>query len=43
MRPDKHAINWLVTDDEKLYFVEPQTDEVCLPRAGFDGIWIMLS
>ncbi|HDZ27943.1 hypothetical protein LCGC14_2087430 [marine sediment metagenome] len=36
--PMSHAINWLIDDTETLYFVEPQSDEIFLPRADDTGI-----
>ena len=41
--PDEHAINWVVTDEMKLYFVEPQTDDVCVPDdTDNENIWLMI-
>lgn len=31
--PGPHAINWLITSDWKLHFIEPQSDSVFAPRA----------
>jgi hypothetical protein len=42
MLPGPHAINWMVNDDLKLRFVEPQTDEVYFPKEDDKGIWFML-
>lgn len=40
--PDNHAINWMVNDDLKLRFVEPQDDRVFRPRSTDKGIYFML-
>jgi hypothetical protein len=37
-----HAINFVVTDDDVLRFIEPQTGEFFLPHPGDTGIWFML-
>ena len=42
MLPGPHAINWMVNDDMKLRFIEPQTDAVFLPRETDEKIWFML-
>ena len=42
MLPGPHAINWMVNDDLKISFVEPQTDEVFFPREDDQDIWFML-
>jgi hypothetical protein len=42
MLPEAHAINWVVTDDGKLRFIEPQTDRVYRPQKNDSGIWFML-
>ena len=39
--PGPHAINWMINNDKKLRFVEPQSDEVFCPRAD-DKIHFML-
>jgi len=41
--PTPHAINWVITDDKQLYFIEPQTDAVFLPRATDKEIWLLLA
>jgi hypothetical protein len=41
--PDPHAINWVVTSDMKLRFVEPQSDEIFIPRPTDKDIYFMLS
>ena len=40
--PDAHAINWMVTDDLKLRFIEPQDDRIFLPRRTDKDIYFML-
>lgn len=40
--PSSHAINWMVNDDYKLRFIEPQTDAIFLPRDTDKNIWFML-
>jgi hypothetical protein len=42
MLPGPHAINWMVNDDLKLRFIEPQTDEIFFPREDDRDIWFML-
>jgi hypothetical protein len=42
MLPGPHAINWMVNDDLKLRFIEPQTDEIFFPREDDKDIWFML-
>ncbi|NLH50425.1 MAG: lectin MOA-related protein [Myxococcales bacterium] len=37
-----HAINWMITADKELWFVEPQTGEVYRPRPKDDGIYFLL-
>lgn len=40
MLPHGHAINWCFTKEEdKIYFIEPQTDEIYLPRLSDTEIW----
>ena len=41
--PDAHAINWVVTDDLKLRFIEPQSDQIFMPRPTDKDIYFMLS
>ena len=36
--PTPHAINWFIDDTETLYFVEPQSDKIFLPRSDDLGI-----
>ena len=40
--PGPHAINWMVNDDLKLRFIEPQSDEIFRPRATDRNIYFML-
>ncbi|MBU2513445.1 lectin MOA-related protein [bacterium] len=42
MLPGPHAINWMINDDLKLRFIEPQSDQVFFPRQGDKNIWFML-
>jgi len=42
MLPDCHAINWMVTNDLELLFIEPQSDKIFSPRASDKDIWFML-
>ncbi|MBA7543563.1 hypothetical protein ES705_35894 [subsurface metagenome] len=42
MLPGPHAINWMVNEDMELRFVEPQTDEIFVPRETDKNIWFML-
>jgi len=42
MLPGPHAINWMVNSDGVLRFVEPQTDEIFLPRGIDRDIFFML-
>lgn len=39
---EAHAINWVVTSDKRLRFIEPQTDEIFRPRKNDREIWFML-
>ncbi len=43
MLPGPHAINWMVNDDLKLRFVEPQNDNIFFPRESDKDIWFMLT
>ena len=43
MLPGAHAINWMVNDDRKLRFIEPQTDGIFFPRANDKDIWFMMA
>lgn len=40
--PGPHAINWMVNDDLKLRFIEPQSDDVFYPRSDDEDIYFML-
>jgi len=40
--PGPHAINWMVNDDKKLRFIEPQSDKVYLPKSTDENIYFML-
>ncbi len=40
--PEHHAINWMVNSDLKLRFVEPQTDQIFMPRRTDKDIYFML-
>jgi hypothetical protein len=40
--PFSHAINWMVNDDLKLRFIEPQNDQIFLPRQNDQSIRFML-
>ena len=42
MLPESHAINWMVNDDLKVRFIEPQTDKIFYPRKDDKDIWFML-
>ena len=42
MLPGPHAINWMINDDKILRFIEPQTDEIFLPRETDRDIWFMV-
>jgi len=42
MLPGPHAINWMVNDDLKLRFIEPQSDKIFAPRKQDKDIWFML-
>ena len=37
--PGDHALNWFIDDRGQLYFVEPQSDEVFLPRPADKDIY----
>lgn len=39
--PGPHAINWMINDDRKLRFIEPQSDQIYFPRSNEHGIWFM--
>lgn len=36
-----HAINWFIDDQEKLWFIEPQTDEIFDPEGRIKEVWFM--
>ena len=45
--PDAHAINWVITDDRQLWFIEPQSvarreDKIFSPRKNDRDIYFML-
>ena len=40
--PGPHAINWMVNEDKKLRFIEPQTDEIFFPRKTDRDIYFMI-
>ena len=40
--PLPHAINWVITDDQRLRFIEPQTDKE-IPRSQIKEVWVMLA
>ena len=40
--PGPHAINWMINDDMKLRFVEPQNDDIFSPRDTDRDIYFML-
>jgi hypothetical protein len=42
MLPGPHAINWMVNDDKKLRFIEPQSDEIFFPRKTDKEIYFMI-
>lgn len=42
MLPEPHAINWMINDDSKLRFIEPQTDEIFELTSIHKDIWFML-
>ena len=37
-----HVINWMITEDLKLRFVEPQSDVVYNPATNDGGIYFMV-
>lgn len=37
-----HAFNWVLDEYERLWFIEPQTDEIYKPKKTDHGIWFML-
>lgn len=37
-----HVLNWMINDDKVLRFVEPQTDNIFLPRPEDENIYLML-
>ncbi|WP_019503841.1 lectin MOA-related protein [Pleurocapsa sp. PCC 7319] len=39
--PHPHAINWMINDDKKLRFIEPQSDEIYFPKNDQHNIWFM--
>ena len=41
--PVHHAINWMINDDLKLRFVEPQNDRVYFPGSYDTGIYFMVT
>ena len=41
--PGPHAINWMINDDMKLRFVEPQNDQIFFPRTTDKDIYFMMS
>jgi len=41
--PGPHAINWFIDSKKELYFIEPQTDGIFLPRKTDKGIWLMVA
>ena len=43
MFPKAHALNWMVTDDGRFLFVEPQTDEIFVPTLKHKDIWFMMA
>ena len=40
---EPHAINWVITSNKQLHFIEPQTDEIFSPRKSDHGIWFLMS
>lgn len=36
-----HAINWFIDDQKKLWFIEPQTDEIFDPEGRIKEVWMM--
>jgi hypothetical protein len=41
--PGPHAIDWMINDDMKLRFIEPQNDSVYFPKKTDKGIYFMLT
>jgi hypothetical protein len=41
--PVHHAMNWMINDDMKLRFVEPQNDQIFFPRTTDKDIYFMMS
>ncbi len=41
--PVHHAINWMINDDLKLRFVEPQSDKIYFPSSKDNGIYFMVT
>lgn len=41
--PGPHAINWMINDDMKLRFVEPQNNQIFIPRTTDKEIYFMIS
>lgn len=39
--PHPHAINWMINNDRKLRFIEPQSDEIYYPKNDQHNIWFM--
>jgi len=39
--PGPHAINWIITEDLKVRFIEPQNDQIFDPRPSDKGIWFI--
>jgi hypothetical protein len=37
-----HAMNWIIDDKKKLWFIEPQSDEIFSPRETDRNIYFML-
>ena len=42
MLPRAHAINWMVNDDLKMRFIEPQNDDIFFLKKEHKNIWFML-
>ncbi len=40
--PESHVINWMINDDKKLRFIEPQTDEIYFPGSNHHNIWLII-
>lgn len=39
--PHPHAINWMINNDKKLRFIEPQSDEIYFPKSNQRNISFM--